>query len=171
MAITAASLALSFLPVWLWLQIDPVILKSDIYISTVVLPLLIAPACSIGVLRAHMKAKDLAALNYQLANHDELTGLPNRRAFFAQAAALQAGAVPGQTVFACAIADIDNFKRINDTLGHAKGDHLLEIFAERLAHCVRPSDTVARNWPLPIQTGSKSAPSYTHCGSRSGPDR
>jgi len=81
----------------------------------------------------------------QLAYFDPVTGLPNRVQFHhALDEALQDARRHG-TRLAVLFLDLDRFKRINDTLGHAKGDHLLEIFAERLAHCVRPSDTVARS--------------------------
>jgi diguanylate cyclase (GGDEF)-like protein/PAS domain S-box-containing protein len=80
----------------------------------------------------------------QLAYFDTVTGLPNRVQFHhALDEALQDARRHG-TRLAVLFLDLDRFKRINDTLGHAKGDHLLEIFADRLAQCVRPSDTVAR---------------------------
>ncbi len=80
----------------------------------------------------------------QLAYFDSVTGLPNRVQFHhALDAALQDARRHG-TKLAVLFLDVDRFKRINDTLGHAKGDHLLQIFAERLAHGVRRSDTVAR---------------------------
>jgi diguanylate cyclase (GGDEF)-like protein/PAS domain S-box-containing protein len=80
----------------------------------------------------------------QLAYFDTVTGLPNRVQFHhALDEALQDARRHG-TKLAVLFLDLDRFKRINDTLGHAKGDHLLEIFAERLAHCVRSSDTIAR---------------------------
>jgi diguanylate cyclase (GGDEF)-like protein/PAS domain S-box-containing protein len=80
----------------------------------------------------------------QLAYFDAVTGLPNRVQFHhALDAALQEARRHG-TKLAVLFLDVDRFKRINDTLGHAKGDHLLQIFAERLAHGVRRSDTVAR---------------------------
>lgn len=132
-AITAVSVVCSFLPVWIWLTIDPVIRLADIYTSAVVLPALIAPACSFFILRARMRAERLAKENDRLANHDELTGLPNRRAFFAQADALASSAHPSTDVFVCAIADIDNFKGINDTFGHEMGDHVLKAVADTLA--------------------------------------
>ncbi|MGH8722982.1 MAG: diguanylate cyclase domain-containing protein, partial [Burkholderiales bacterium] len=80
----------------------------------------------------------------QLAYFDTVTGLPNRVQFHhALDEALQDARRHG-TRLAVLFLDLDRFKRINDTLGHAKGDHLLQIFAERLAHGVRRGDTVAR---------------------------
>jgi diguanylate cyclase (GGDEF)-like protein len=80
----------------------------------------------------------------QLAYFDAVTGLPNRVQFqHALDEALQDARRHG-TKLAVLFLDLDRFKRINDTLGHAKGDHLLQIFAERLAHGVRRSDTVVR---------------------------
>jgi diguanylate cyclase (GGDEF)-like protein/PAS domain S-box-containing protein len=80
----------------------------------------------------------------QLAYFDAVTGLPNRVQFhYALDEALQDARRHG-TRLAVLFLDLDRFKRINDTLGHAKGDHLLHIFAERLAHGVRRGDTVAR---------------------------
>lgn len=124
--ITAASVAATVLPVHIWLQIDPVMDTASVYLACFVLPALIAPSCSFFVLRAKMRADWLAAENYRLASSDELTGLPNRRSFFTAAQALQARAALGEGVFACAIADIDNFKRVNDDFGHEAGDNVLK---------------------------------------------
>ena len=107
--ITIGSIFFTVFPVWVWLQIDPVIRLRDIYISCVVLPTLISPTCSFFVLRAQIRAERLAALNDRLANHDELTGLPNRRAFFARAETLQTDAHRSTDIFACAIADVTLF--------------------------------------------------------------
>jgi diguanylate cyclase (GGDEF)-like protein len=80
----------------------------------------------------------------QLAQFDTLTGLPNRSLFQqrleqALEAAFQRNAQAGVL-----IADLDRFKRVNDTLGHGAGDRLLAQMARRLAACVRPGDTVGR---------------------------
>jgi diguanylate cyclase (GGDEF)-like protein len=79
-----------------------------------------------------------------LATHDDLTGLPNR-GVFGQAVndAVKAGHRYGHE-FAVMFMDLDRFKNINDTLGHAAGDILLIKTAERLKECVRKSDVVAR---------------------------
>ena len=78
------------------------------------------------------------------AFHDALTGLPNR-AFFAReaAGALEAARVVGRTV-GVLFVDLDDFKVVNDTMGHAVGDELLVAVAARLAASVRQSDTAAR---------------------------
>jgi diguanylate cyclase (GGDEF)-like protein len=124
--ITAGSVLASFLPTWIWLQIDPVVDHSSVYISCIGLPMIIAPTCSFFVLRAQMRAERLALANHRLANSDELTGLPNRRAFFTAAEQLQGRAALGEGILACGIADIDNFKRVNDEHGHAAGDNILK---------------------------------------------
>ena len=79
-----------------------------------------------------------------LATHDDLTGLPNRW-MFAEAVndAVKAGHRYGH-LFAVIFMDLDRFKNINDTLGHAAGDVLLIETAKRLKECVRKSDVIAR---------------------------
>ncbi|MBF0262803.1 MAG: diguanylate cyclase [Magnetococcales bacterium] len=79
-----------------------------------------------------------------LAFHDPLTHLPNRQLFHDRLhQALAQGRRHAQMV-AVMLFDLDHFKNINDTLGHAAGDQLLEEVARRLRTCVRESDTVAR---------------------------
>jgi diguanylate cyclase (GGDEF)-like protein/PAS domain S-box-containing protein len=78
-----------------------------------------------------------------VANHDTLTHLPNRLLFQERLDALVA-AGPDKGCFALLLLDIDEFKRVNDTLGHDAGDALLCAFAERLKETARADDLVAR---------------------------
>jgi len=79
-----------------------------------------------------------------MATHDELTGLPNRTRFGEQLAeALQSAARRGAWL-AVVYADFDNFKFVNDSLGHGAGDTLLKIMAERMVAAVGPNDIVSR---------------------------
>jgi diguanylate cyclase (GGDEF)-like protein len=82
-------------------------------------------------------------LNHQ-ANHDALTGLPNRVYFRdAVASALQHDR-SDHTLSAVLFIDLDDFKRVNDTMGHAMGDRVLVIVAQRLRASLRPTDIAAR---------------------------
>jgi diguanylate cyclase (GGDEF)-like protein/PAS domain S-box-containing protein len=79
-----------------------------------------------------------------MANHDELTGLPNRARFGEQLAeALQAAARRGAWL-GVAYIDFDNFKFVNDSLGHSAGDTLLKIMAARMVAAVGPNHIVSR---------------------------
>jgi diguanylate cyclase (GGDEF)-like protein/PAS domain S-box-containing protein len=87
------------------------------------------------------------ALLDQLAHqafHDPLTGLANRALFYDRVShALELAHRQGRPVTVLFL-DLDGFKEINDTLGHAEGDHLLRMIAARLRACARATDTVAR---------------------------
>ncbi|CAB3786404.1 sensor domain-containing protein [Paraburkholderia caffeinilytica] len=81
---------------------------------------------------------------HQMAYYDQLTALPNRALFSERLRRITGdGSAPGQLAGVMMI-DMDRFKGINDTMGHAVGDELLRDAARRLSACVRPCDTVAR---------------------------
>jgi diguanylate cyclase (GGDEF)-like protein len=79
-----------------------------------------------------------------LAYHDGLTGLPNRSLFSRLLARAIKLSRRHERALAVLFLDLDRFKQINDTLGHAAGDQLLQEVARRLQFCLRDSDTVAR---------------------------
>lgn len=81
----------------------------------------------------------------QLAMHDQKTGLPNRTLFDDRLAQAIAGAERHGWVLAVMFLDLDRFKLVNDTLGHAAGDAVLTAVAERLMRHARDEDTVCRN--------------------------
>ena len=82
--------------------------------------------------------------NRHLALHDTLTGLPNRALFHDRLAHAVATAGRAGHDVTVAMIDLDRFKEVNDTLGHANGDRLLRSVGDRLVQTVRPGDTVAR---------------------------
>jgi diguanylate cyclase (GGDEF)-like protein/PAS domain S-box-containing protein len=80
----------------------------------------------------------------RLAFYDPLTQLPNRLLLMDRLQHTLAGAARARRCGALLFIDLDNFKTLNDTLGHEKGDILLQQVAVRLGTCVREADTVAR---------------------------
>lgn len=100
----------SAVAVFLWLQFTPVGKASDAYVATAALIL----------------GASLIETSYVLAYHDELTGIPARRAFNESLLSLD-------EQYAIAIVDIDHFKKFNDTYGHDIGDQVLCMVASRLS--------------------------------------
>jgi diguanylate cyclase (GGDEF)-like protein len=93
---------------------------------------------------AREKAESVAKRMEYHAHHDGLTGLPNRILLNDRLNQSLAHARREQSIMGLLFLDLDRFKIINDSLGHAIGDELLKVISERLKNCVRDEDTVAR---------------------------
>ncbi len=90
------------------------------------------------------KRKQAEESAHQLAFYDPLTGLPNRRLLFDRVQQLLTTLARTPQGAALMFIDVDNFKDINDTLGHDLGDALLQQMAQRMRECTRAQDTLAR---------------------------
>ena len=101
-------------------------------------------ATVVTLIRDISARKDAEQRLHHLAHYDALTGLPNRTLFYEtlKRAALVAAENGWRVAVLC--VDLDHFKDVNDSLGHAFGDGLLRQFAERLVQCVRTRDTIGR---------------------------
>lgn len=109
------------------------LIKSELY------PTLLCRAVKYAIERKRAEVK----LAYQ-AMHDSLTGLPNRALFLDRLSVAIDRARRTDTAIAVLFLDVDNFKEINDQLGHDAGDRVLVALADRLRTLLRPMDTVAR---------------------------
>ena len=96
------------------------------------------------VFRDVSAARAMALQMAHSAQHDFLTGLPNRMLLNDRVSQAIALASRHMKQVAVLFLDLDGFKYINDSLGHSIGDKLLQSIAKRLVHCVRDSDTVSR---------------------------
>ncbi|MBU4500370.1 MAG: EAL domain-containing protein [Gammaproteobacteria bacterium] len=109
--------------------------------------LLCGAALLVGVIVAAVVLRYTARISRErehLAIHDALTGLPNRRLLLECLEQALAHARRNKTMIGVLFIDLDNFKRVNDTLGHAVGDQLICHVARRLRAAVRNEDIVAR---------------------------
>ncbi|MBA3914441.1 MAG: EAL domain-containing protein [Acidobacteriales bacterium] len=100
--------------------------------------------CAVGIVRDITARKQAEQRMVWLARNDVLTALPNRTAFVEEIQQAIEHYRREQTGFAVCYLDLDHFKDINDTLGHAAGDLLLKHLAERLRNTLRETDRVAR---------------------------
>ncbi|PRY02125.1 diguanylate cyclase/phosphodiesterase [Allonocardiopsis opalescens] len=105
--------------------------------------LLLVPLFLLPLIAVYASASVSVKREHQ-ANHDELTGLANRKYLIHRVQEALADAQAGTRRVGLMLLDLDRFKEVNDTLGHPTGDRLLQIMAQRLTHSVRPGDLVAR---------------------------
>ena len=113
----------------------------EIHVNRAILDLpqyLIVAGIILTLLQEHMQRTE------RMAMHDPLTDLPNRRLFEERLIATLDEARENRTTIACLVIDVDNFKTINDTLGHSAGDQLLRALAVRLSWHMSPRDMLAR---------------------------
>ncbi|MGE5657417.1 MAG: EAL domain-containing protein [Actinomycetota bacterium] len=103
----------------------------------------LAKSLGIHLYMAVMQRRVESLIRHQ-ASHDQLTGLANRLLFNERLSLALANASQRSEMLAVIFLDLDGFKHINDTLGHAVGDRLLQIVANRLISCLRSGDTIAR---------------------------
>jgi diguanylate cyclase (GGDEF)-like protein len=111
-----------------------------------VLPVMTAGIIAVGIAGAFLLLnlrKTYRALSHT-AYHDELTGLPNRASFNTHLEQALIDVQRGQGHVALLLLDLDRFKHVNDTLGHAAGDQVIREFASRLTRTVKASDMIAR---------------------------
>ncbi|MEO9078202.1 MAG: GGDEF domain-containing protein [Rhodanobacter sp.] len=141
-----------------WLRVQhlvttgPTDLRQDLlyFVSLVaMLPLAGALAAQLSHLRAALLAQrgalaDALAEVKRLAEFDELTGLANRRHADNYLLTQETGAQRSGSGFSVVLIDLDNFKHINDTLGHEAGDRALRAFADVARSLMRPTDLMAR---------------------------
>jgi diguanylate cyclase (GGDEF)-like protein/PAS domain S-box-containing protein len=102
------------------------------------------PLYQIGQLEDITERKAISERLHHAAIHDALTGLPNRALFVERLATALARAEHHDHRVGVIFLDLDRFKLVNDSLGHATGDRLLKVVADRLCHAIRSGDTVAR---------------------------
>ncbi|WP_280151124.1 EAL domain-containing protein [Piscinibacter sp. XHJ-5] len=125
--------------------LDPLYRRVAMHVAITVLAAIVAFAFAfVLVLRIRRDIDATESRLDYLAHYDPVTGLPNRHAANEQIERLISTVGRGSDGFALMLLDLDDFKSVNDTLGHAVGDQLLRALAGRLSGCMRPVDVAFR---------------------------
>jgi diguanylate cyclase (GGDEF)-like protein len=111
---------------------------------SVLVPLAVASTVSWGVVDVLFRVHHLEEEIRRVATYDMVTGVMTRHAFYSAAETAHRIAMRNRTALSVITIDIDDFKRINDSHGHAAGDSVLRLFGSTLKDCARKSDIVGR---------------------------
>ena len=125
-------------------QLDLELNQYSVLLIAILVTLIIAPMLSWYVVGLFLKVDRLEAEMRQLATYDSLTGILTKREFLEQANYFHKVALRENLPYALIIADIDNFKEINDQFGHLTGDQTLESFGNAIRANLRESDLACR---------------------------
>lgn len=123
---------------------DGVTLSAELHVAPIGDGAASPPRYAVGVLRERTADTEYVSRLEREARYDPLTGLANRRLLAERGKRALAQALSEGHPLGIALLDLDDFKLVNDTLGHAAGDQVLCAVGARLARDVRPSDLVAR---------------------------
>jgi|HubBroStandDraft_4_1064222.scaffolds.fasta_scaffold09205_2 diguanylate cyclase (GGDEF)-like protein len=126
---------------------DEVLYKRSLFLTEIIIGALVLLAGGIpayGLYRHMLRLRDARAETMYLSQHDNLTGIPNRRWMNDAANTAFALSRRNNSYVAVLMIDLDRFKDINDTFGHAIGDEVLKTVALRLRSAIRTEDSVAR---------------------------
>jgi len=118
--------------------------QNSVLLIAILVTLIIAPMLSWYVVGSLLKVDQLEAEMRQLATYDSLTGILTKREFLERANYFHKVALREKLPYALIIADIDNFKEINDQFGHLTGDQTLEAFGSAIRANLRESDLACR---------------------------
>ena len=121
--------------------------RGEAFFPGIAMTLIAIALAGLVLARQVLVQRDLLSAKEQLrhqAFHDSLTGLPNRQLVLDRAGQLLARGQRNDLAVSALFLDIDGFKYVNDSFGHAAGDRLLQTVAERLTRVIRASDTVGR---------------------------
>jgi len=111
---------------------------------SVLVPLVVASTVSWAVVDVLFRVHHLEEEIRRVATYDMITGVMTRHAFYSASETAHRIASRNRSALSAIMIDIDDFKSINDTLGHAAGDHVLRSFGATLKDCARKSDVVGR---------------------------
>jgi len=142
--ITGISLAFSLAPTILLLTAFGQPPQFEYLLIAVLVPLAVASTVSWAVVDVLLRVHHLEQEIRRVANRDMVTGVMTRHAFHAAAETAHRIAGRNRSALSAIMIDIDDFKRINDSHGHAAGDSVLRFFGATLKDCARKSDIVGR---------------------------
>ncbi|WP_344691283.1 GGDEF domain-containing protein [Blastococcus jejuensis] len=128
---------------FLFIELPHVTTSGMFFIAIMAAFTMVCAMASANSWAAHERQVELIRIHEALATTDALTGIPNRRAFMERLGSAVEAAAWGHQSVVC-LVDLDGFKAVNDTAGHAAGDAMLKAIGSALGGAVRETDTVAR---------------------------